>query len=58
MAFKIEANKCVGCQTCMAVCPAMAISAENGKCVIDKTKCMQCGTCASVCPMSAITKEN
>jgi len=58
MAYKIDQNKCIGCHSCMGVCPAMAISeSENGKCMIDKTKCMGCGTCASVCPMSAIEPD-
>jgi len=58
MAYKIDPSKCIGCHTCQAVCPAMAISVDaNGKCVIDKTKCMGCGTCASVCPAVAIEPD-
>jgi len=58
MQYKIDSNKCLGCHTCMAVCPAMAISTSgDGKCVIDKTKCMGCGTCASVCPAVAIAQD-
>ena len=58
MAYKIDQNKCIGCQICMGVCPAMAI-VENGdgKCKIDKTKCMGCGTCAAVCPVNAIEPD-
>ncbi len=57
MAYKINEN-CKGCQTCMGVCPAMAISPDGkGKCVIDKQKCMGCGTCAAVCPFSAIEPD-
>ena len=58
MALKINKDKCVGCKTCMGVCPAMAISLDaDGKCFIDKNKCMGCGTCAAVCPMSAIEPD-
>jgi len=58
MAYKIDENKCIGCHSCMGVCPAMAIKEQqNGKCAIDKTKCMGCGTCASICPMSAIEPD-
>ena len=58
MAYRIDQSKCIGCHTCMGVCPAMAISAgADGKCQIDKTKCMGCGTCASVCPVAAIEPD-
>lgn len=58
MAYKIDKSKCIGCHSCMGVCPAMAISGtEDGKCMIDKNKCMGCGTCASVCPMNAIEPD-
>ncbi|MFQ6778160.1 MAG: 4Fe-4S binding protein [Alphaproteobacteria bacterium] len=58
MAYKINQDKCIGCHTCMGMCPAMAISnGENGKCVIDPTKCVSCGTCAAVCPMAAIAPD-
>ncbi len=59
MAYKIENSKCIGCHTCMGMCPAMAISTgADGKCVIDTCKCASCGTCASVCPMGAIVADN
>ena len=59
MAYQIDKSKCIGCHTCMGVCPAMAISdTADGKCVIDTTKCMSCGTCAGMCPVSAITPAN
>ena len=58
MAYKIDKDKCLGCHTCMGVCPAMAISdTEEGKCQIDKSKCMGCGTCAAVCPVNAIEPD-
>jgi len=56
MACKIDCSKCVGCQSCVAMCPIGAITVNvEGKCEIDTTKCMSCGTCASVCPMGAIS---
>ena len=58
MAYKIDAQKGIGCKTCMGVCPAMAINTTtDGKCAIDKSKGMGCGTCAAVCPMSAINPD-
>lgn len=58
MAYKIDSSKCIGCHSCMAVCPAMAIAnGVDGKCVIDPNKCMSCGTCAALCPVGAIMPE-
>ena len=54
--MKIDQSKCIGCQSCKAVCPMMAITVnQEGKCQIDETKCVNCGTCAAMCPMSAIS---
>ena len=59
MAYKIDSAKCIGCHTCMGMCPAGAIStAADGTCVIDTNKCMSCGTCAAVCPMGAVAVDN
>ena len=59
MAYKIDSAKCIGCHTCMGMCPAGAIStAADSKCVIDTNKCMSCGTCAAVCPMGAVAVDN
>lgn len=57
MAYKIDPNKCVGCKTCVGVCPVTAISPMDGKCHIDPTKCISCGACASVCPVNAIAVD-
>ncbi|MDR0803739.1 MAG: 4Fe-4S binding protein [Rickettsiales bacterium] len=57
MSYEINKNNCIGCHTCMAMCPVGAISiGDAGKCVIDANKCIDCGTCASVCPVMAIAK--
>ena len=58
MAYKIDNAKCIGCHSCMGMCPVGAISVGNdGKCVIDASKCISCGTCASICPVGAISHE-
>ncbi|NLO63972.1 MAG: glycyl-radical enzyme activating protein [Clostridiales bacterium] len=48
------AVKCIGCGTCLAVCPDKAISSKDGKIVIDFSLCQRCGKCAEECPAGAI----
>ena len=55
--MKVNSNVCIGCGTCVAVCPHNAISFENGKAKIDPKKCVKCGTCADVCPVVAIDRD-
>ena len=51
----VDKKKCIGCGTCVAICPAEAISfGDDGKAVIDKTKCIRCGACMASCPVEAI----
>ena len=51
----IDKNKCIGCGTCVAICPVEAISFTNdGKAQIDTTKCIKCGACQASCPVEAI----
>lgn len=50
-----DADKCVGCDKCVFICPYKAIEAEpfaTPKVLNDA--CMGCGACALVCPHSAI----
>ena len=51
----VNKEKCIGCGTCVAICPVGAISFDkNGKAQIDKGKCIHCGACQASCPVSAI----
>lgn len=51
----VDKNKCIGCGTCVAICPVGAISLDGeGKAVIDKEKCIRCGACQASCPVEAI----
>lgn len=43
-----------GCQACLSVCPAGAISAGKESIRIEPHLCQGCGTCALVCPSGAV----
>ena len=48
------AVRCVGCQKCVMVCPAKALSLNDShKVVRDKQKCTNCFHCVDACPYSA-----
>lgn len=49
----LEAEKCIGCTTCLKRCPTEAIRIRNGKAVIKPERCIDCGECIRVCPSKA-----
>lgn len=49
---------CVGCLTCVRVCPFGAPHVEGGKSRIDPMVCQGCGICVSQCPATAIQLLN
>jgi heterodisulfide reductase subunit A len=58
---EIEPNKayvkldlCTGCEACIPICPAEAISMEDEKAKIDEIACTGCGACIPICPDEAI----
>jgi len=46
---------CIGCERCVAVCPAEAITIVNGIAVVDAELCTGCEACVSACPAETIT---
>ncbi len=53
MAATINEDLCTGCGDCIIVCPARAITIEDGKAKVND-ECMECGICVSECPVEAI----
>lgn len=58
MAMKVDRDKCIGCESCVAVCPVGAISMVDGKAMIDEDTCISCGACVHECPVEAISAGN
>src|SRR5512138_1966125 len=48
-----NAERCVGCGRCIAVCPSKAISMADTKVRTDRELCTACGTCVEACPEEA-----
>ncbi len=56
--YSIDLEKCIGCGSCLKVCPADAISGEKKQPhKIDQDKCIQCGRCYEICKFESIIKE-
>ena len=51
---------CCGCQTCIKVCPYLAVSFDNEKktSFVNDILCKGCGTCSSSCPTGAIRSKH
>jgi len=47
-----DEDRCVGCGSCVPVCPSRAITLERGKAVTDRKKCTACGKCTDYCNLN------
>ena len=48
-----SAAKCIGCGTCVSVCPCDALTLSSSGVAADNGRCTLCGKCADVCPAKA-----
>ncbi|MBN1316991.1 MAG: glycyl-radical enzyme activating protein [Anaerolineales bacterium] len=46
--------RCIGCRTCLEICPNHALTMTNDGLVIDRSVCVGCGECATACPSTAL----
>jgi ferredoxin/flavodoxin len=51
----VDAEKCIGCETCVKKCPTKAINPF--KQTVDQKKCLACFGCLNNCPADAVVME-
>lgn len=51
---KISSEICIGCESCVDMCPRHAIIMDDGKAFILENICGNCRACVPVCPVGAI----
>lgn len=49
----LDAQKCIGCTTCLRHCPTEAIRIRDSRAVINPQRCIDCGECIKNCPQKA-----
>lgn len=53
--YRINPERCIGCQGCRSVCPSGCISDDVPR-SINGSRCLHCGNCFRVCPVKAVEK--
>jgi len=51
----VDAQKCIGCGTCVSKCPTKAINPF--KQIVDRDRCLACFGCLNNCPVDAVVME-
>ncbi|MBQ5468935.1 MAG: 4Fe-4S binding protein, partial [Oscillospiraceae bacterium] len=49
----LDADKCIGCTSCLRQCPTEAIRIRDGRAKIRAELCIDCGNCIRVCQHKA-----
>ncbi len=53
--LRLDQKRCMGCGTCLLVCPHAVLSLTDGKIeVVNRDACMECGACSRNCPVEAL----
>lgn len=50
-------DSCIGCGSCLAVCPQRCIDLSEAPAVIRRQNCLHCGNCMAICPVGAVEKS-
>ena len=50
-------DACIGCESCIAVCPQSCIDKSRIPFQIEQEHCLHCGNCLTACPVGAVKKR-
>jgi NAD-dependent dihydropyrimidine dehydrogenase PreA subunit len=54
--LQLQPELCVGCGTCLDVCPRAVFARDNGKvAIVNRDACMECGACGRNCAAEALS---
>lgn len=51
------ADRCIGCDKCVKVCPQNCIVTVNIPYTIEQNHCLHCGSCLTACPVGAVERR-
>jgi len=54
---KVDEDSCIGCGTCVEICPIQVIDLENAIATVNEERCIGCGLCSLNCPEEAISLD-
>lgn len=52
---RIDEEACIGCESCVTICPDRTITMEQGLAVVSGDRCLACEHCVAVCPTGAVS---
>ena len=53
---EVDAEKCIGCEECVNICPVDVYEMKDGKSIpVNAEECIGCESCVEVCEQEAIT---
>ena len=50
-------DKCIGCGSCISVCPQNCILTDDVPLIIEQQHCLHCGNCMNICPAGAVERR-
>ncbi len=50
-------DSCIGCGSCLSVCPQSCIITTGIPYVIEQEHCLHCGNCLNTCPAGAVVRR-